>query len=183
VEAAFHVSIKDYRSSDGQTFFANDTDVQIPASLSGTIVAVLGLTNVAALRPLYQRSSTVKPHYGGGPGGTGLTPSQIAGIYGATPVYRHLHEAGQGVTFGLVELSGYTPSDISVYENTFFPGLPHVPLVNIPVNGGATDHKDAGEVELDIEMQIALAKASLPLQVIMVLSTALHKTHLILRFK
>ncbi|GCE08100.1 S53 family peptidase [Dictyobacter aurantiacus] len=164
VEAAFHVSIRYYQGAGGNVFFSNNTDPQIPASLQGIVIGILGLNNAPAAyprsvktRPASRRSSQVAD-YGGGPNGSGLTPSQIASIYNADPVYRKLHDWGQRTTLGLFQLSGYTPSDITVYENTFH--LRHVPLVNILVDGGATDHSGAVEVALDIEMQIALAQGA-----------------------
>jgi subtilase family serine protease len=85
-----------------------------------------------------------------------LTPSQIAGIYNADPLYA-AGNTGQGIILGLFELSGYTQSDIRTYEKQF--GLPNVPVVNLPnpTLGGPTDSAGAAEVELDIELQIALA--------------------------
>jgi subtilase family serine protease len=155
IEAAFHVSIMDYHSSDGSTFFSNSTYVQIPISLSGIIQGVLGLNNISVPPPLSQSSGKSTPNFGGGPGGSGLTPSQLAGIYDAGPVYKKLHDKGQGVTLGLFELYDYTHSDIAVYEKQF--GLPHVPITIIPVAGGTTDHSGAAEDELDIEAQMSLA--------------------------
>ena len=55
----------------------------------------------------------------------------------------------------MYELAGYTSSDITFYENHYH--LPHVKLVNKLVLGGATTHNGAAEVELDIELQIAMA--------------------------
>ena len=170
VEAAFHTSINDYRSPDGQVFYANGTNALLPGSLSGNVIGVLGLTNavsqnsqrrVADSKP--GQSPNLPPPYGGGPYGRGLTPSQIAGIYDSTSVYKQLHDRGQGITLGLFELSGYTQSDIGAYENYF--GLRHVPLQNRPVLGGpipiggALDYA-AGEVELDIELQIEMAQGA-----------------------
>jgi subtilase family serine protease len=167
IEAAFHTTINDYSSSDGKVFYANSTSAQIPAILSGSVIGVLGLNNAANEQTHIQlsaksasQSPNLPPPYGGGPFGRGLTPSQFQGIYDATPVYKQLHDRGQGITLAVFELSGYTQSDIGVYENKF--NLRHVPLQNrlvlggpIPV-GGALDYA-AGEVELDIELQIAMA--------------------------
>jgi len=156
VEAAFHTHINNYRAGDGRRYFANATDPMIPANLSGIIDGVVGLENYTRLHTNHTR--TVSPHYGGGPGGTGLTPSQIAGIYLANPLYA-LGDHGAGRTLGVFELSNYTQGDISVYCTQFSLTCPT--LTNINVDGGSgTDHSGAGEVELDIELQIALAPAT-----------------------
>jgi subtilase family serine protease len=158
MEAAFHTRINDYRGSDSKTYFANATSLQIPASLNGVVQGVVGLDNLARAHTNTEiaQAGTAKPHFGGGPGGTGLTPSQIAGIYLADPLYALGNKGkGAGKTLAVFELSGYTQSDIGTYESQF--GLPSPTLTNINVDGGPTDNTGAGEVELDIELQIALA--------------------------
>ncbi len=182
VETAFHTSIIDYRAK-GQTFYQNSTAAQIPSSLNNTVVGVVGLSNAAHAHPHYittrqaaQIQGKAVPHYGAGPGGSGLTPSQIASLYDATNVYK-LGRRGQGAgaTLAVFELSGYTPADITTYEHQFFGAAENVPLVDINVDGGpitpacpsgdqcnpANDFSGDVEVEADIEMQIAIApKAS-----------------------
>lgn len=48
-EAAFNTSLVKF-SQNGVTVFANIQDAQVPSSLSGTVLAVLGLNNLAAMR-------------------------------------------------------------------------------------------------------------------------------------
>ncbi len=48
-EAAFNTSLVNF-SQNGVTVFANIQDAQVPSSLSGTVLAVLGLNNLAAMR-------------------------------------------------------------------------------------------------------------------------------------
>jgi kumamolisin len=161
VEAAFHTAINDYRLTDGHIYYSNATDVQIPTSLSNAVLGVFGLSSMSPMRSLAVTDYTPRqgtpppPAYGGGPFGSGLTPSQIAGIYDATRVYSNLHDTGQGVTLAVFELAGYRARDITVYEKQYH--LRHVPLVNKPVLGGVTTDNGAVEVELDIEFQIAMA--------------------------
>lgn len=162
IEAAFHTTINDYRLTTGKQYFANSSNVQIPANLRN-IIGVIGLSNITTYQPHMQpaqgQQPKLAPPYGGGPFGRGLTPSQIAGIYNATPVYQRLKTQGQGVTLGLYELSGYTRNDIEVYTKAFH--LPSVPLVNKPILGGPIPvnrsvDDGAAEVELDIELQLAM---------------------------
>lgn len=179
VEAAFHTRINDYQAANGQSFFQNDTAVQIPASLSGLVIAVTGLSNTGRLHPQYittraaaQKAGKPVPQYGAGPGGSGLTPSQTAGLYNATGVYKlGSRGKGKGATLAVFELSGYTPADITVYEHQFFGPSENVQLVDINVDGGPVtpicppgdmcppppDYSGDVEVEADIEMQIAIA--------------------------
>ncbi|HEX3685332.1 MAG TPA: S53 family peptidase [Bryobacteraceae bacterium] len=50
VETAFNTSLASF-TQHGKTIFANLRDAQVPASLSNTVVAVLGLNNISALHP------------------------------------------------------------------------------------------------------------------------------------
>jgi kumamolisin len=158
LERAFRTTINDYLRSDGSTFFANSTPVQIPQTWQGIVEGVFGLSDAVRNKPLLalqhaQQGRRTQALYGGGPAG-GLTPTQIAGIYDANPIYTIL---GHGVTLGLLEFSGYTPGDAVGYESQF--GLATVPQQYIMVNGGPADHTNAMEVALDVEMMAALASS------------------------
>jgi kumamolisin len=163
IETAFHTTINTYAPSNGAQYFGNSANIEIPASLSGIVTGVFGLNGFPADKSydkvdnggLSAHASTPPPPYGGGPLGSGLTPSQFTSIYDISPVYTALQDRGQGMTLAVFELSGYTASDISKYELQYH--LPRMPIINRPVLGGATDHSGAGEVELDIELQIATA--------------------------
>src|ERR1700761_4196359 len=50
VEAAFNTALASF-TQNGKTIFANVSDAQVPASLSSTVVSVLGLNNISALHP------------------------------------------------------------------------------------------------------------------------------------
>jgi subtilase family serine protease len=111
--------------------------------------------------------------YGGGPGCTGLTPSQTNSIYGApaaSPVTQ-----GSGVNAALFELSAYQASDVATWAKTFY-GPGYKPsLSNVTVDGGPLDpvcppndscppqyESYAGDIEVvaDIENTLAVAKDS-----------------------
>ncbi len=49
-ERAFHVTIRDYQAGD-RTFYANDDDPGVPASIAPYIMAIEGLSNLAIPRP------------------------------------------------------------------------------------------------------------------------------------
>ena len=162
VASTFHTAINDYTLTNGVTYYANASNVLLPSSLTSNVLGVYGLNSFKAYKSYDMMESTSNganaappPAYGGGPLGSGLTPSQIAGIYNVTPVYTKLDNKGHGTTLALFELSGYTASDINAYTKQF--GLPKANLVDKKVLGGAADDSGAGEVELDIELQIALA--------------------------
>lgn len=156
LESAFNLRMHRYLASDGREFHAPDNDPEVPDFIAARIVGVVGLEN-AAVWHTHNRYSQARPmrqsptQIGSGPGG-GLTPNDIKSAYnldkGAS--------VGSGQVLGLFELSGYTASDVTAYENSF--GLPYVPLQNVLVDGySGKAGSGADEVTLDIELQIALA--------------------------
>ncbi len=157
IEKAFGVHINRYQARNGRKFYANDANPILPANLQGKVSGIVGLDNFAVRRAHnIQRPNNafngfgVKPH-GSGPGG-GLTPKDITTAYGLKGVAAN----GAGQTIALFELDGYTASDVTNYLNFF--NLPKVPLKNILVDGfNGSAGGGAGEVTLDIELQIAIA--------------------------
>jgi subtilase family serine protease len=108
--------------------------------------------------------------YGGGPGCSGLTPSQVNSIYGAPHVGSR--GKGAGVTLGVFELSWYQASDIATWAHQFYGGGYTPPLTNEVVDGGplapvcpsgdmcpANFNGYAGDVEVDADIEVSLAVA------------------------
>jgi subtilase family serine protease len=167
VERAFGVRLLRFLAPDGRLFRAPDAAPGIPAALSGKLQGVIGLDDAAVWRPHYRVRQMPAgggifadafgggqgwtPFGGSGPGG-GLSPGDIKTAYSLSGTALN----GSGQTLGLFELDGYTASDVTSYENFF--SLPHVPLQNVLVDGSSGGAgSGAGEVTLDIELQIALA--------------------------
>ncbi|HEY7946598.1 MAG TPA: S53 family peptidase [Acidimicrobiales bacterium] len=175
VAAAFSTSFDTYTTPAGQSFFSDTAPARVPADLAPSVAGVIGLADTAEEHPVGIATASVRSpvaHYGGGPFGSGLTPSQLDGIYGAgAALSAGARGQGRGVTMGVFELSGYTPGDITQYARQFFGSRSQPRLVNVNVDGGPLTPKcppgddchhrnDYGgdiEVEADIETQIALA--------------------------
>ncbi len=156
VEAAFGVSLTQYQAADGRVFHAPNREPSLPAALAGKVLAVAGLENAEVWHPESRRltpdaAALLAPYQiGTGPGG-GLSPANIKAAYNVPS-----SPTGSGQTLALFELDGYKATDISAYESTF--SLPNVPLTNVLVDGySGASGSGAGEVTLDIELQIALA--------------------------
>ncbi len=108
--------------------------------------------------------------YGGGPGCSGLTPSQINSMYGAP--YSSPRTQGAGVTAAVFELSGYQQSDIDTWAHYFYgPGY-NPPLEDVTVDGGplapvcpAGDtcppqyEYYSSDIEVDADIEVSLAVA------------------------
>ncbi len=163
VNAAFGVTINKYQAPDGRVFHAPDRDVSIPASLSSSIIGIIGLDDATAPQPLAVPLAATSNITGDvqnpGEQGTGVqggfSPSDLKTAYGLSGLDPTINGAGQ--TIAMVEYgSAFTPKDILQYEYTY--NLPRVPLAVVPVDGGVTTFGGAStETVLDIDMQIAMA--------------------------
>jgi subtilase family serine protease len=199
VDAAFATTIDKYRNARG-TFYSNASPASMPASLASSVLGVVGLTNTVRLQPGAETApagstghgsgepSCEIPYpttlaqlqaipangpfngYGGGPGCSGLTPSQTNSIYHAPSAGRSAKGAGANVA--VFELSAYNHSDIATWAHTFYgPGY-HPRLADINVDGGPlapnTSQCPVGdtcfygyggddEVEADIEQDLTVA--------------------------
>ena len=165
VQSAFNVHLKNYQLPTGRVFRAPDVEPSVPVSIAGRLQSVIGL-DTAGVWHTNSHSKAIDPlafldprQTGSGPG-SGLTPSDIKTAYNLSGS----SQDGSGQTLGLFELDGYTASDITHYETYF--GLPNMTLQNVLVDSysGAAG-SGAGEVTLDIELQIALAPKATKLYV------------------
>jgi subtilase family serine protease len=199
IEAAFATTINNYRNAKGGRFYSNATPASVPDSLASSVLGVVGLTNTVRLQPAAQLASAGSagkggepsceipypttlaelqaipaggPYngYGGGPGCSGLTPSQTNGIYNAP--HAGPSAKGAGANVAVFELSAYNHSDIKTWAHTFYgPGY-NPRLVDLNVDGGPlapdTSQCPVGdtcfygyggddEVEADIEQDLTVA--------------------------
>jgi subtilase family serine protease len=164
VERAFSVQLDRYQAASGRTFRAPSRDPQIPVQMVGRLAAIVGMDTAAVWQthsvekqPAAQAfaaggSGGVQPNQTGSGPGAGLTPADIKTAYNLNGIGSN----GAGQSLALFELDGYKAGDITAYESYY--GLPNVPLQNVLVDGysGAAG-TGAGEVTLDIELQIAVA--------------------------
>jgi subtilase family serine protease len=199
IDTAFATTINNYRSSKGVRFYSNAKPASVPAALASHVLGVVGLTNTVRLRPTYQLTAASKakhssepsceiPYpqtlaqldaipangpfngYGGGPGCSGLTPSQTNSLYNAPNAGPRGRGAGANVA--VFELSAYNQSDITTWAHTFYGPRYQPRLVNINVDGGPlatnTSQCPTGdtcfygyggdiEVEADIEQDLTIA--------------------------
>jgi subtilase family serine protease len=106
--------------------------------------------------------------YGGGPGCSGLTPSQTNSLYGAPNVGPR--GEGLGVNTAVFELSAYQASDIDTWAHQFYGPSYTPPLKNNIVDGGPLHPKCptgdtcppnyngyAGDIEVDADIETQLA--------------------------
>jgi kumamolisin len=143
IEHAFNLSIDDYQLGN-RTFYANDTNPALPATVAPLIRSVSGLSNLAKPRPAI--------------GPSPATPMSIATAYTSPALPPNINGVGQIV--GLLEWDNFNSSDVSNWLNAV--GLPAnmINQVNrVDVNGGTAPSNGPGtqEVLLDIEAVLGIA--------------------------
>jgi len=159
MQKAFGVELKN-ASADGENYYrVREGGIQIPASLSGIVVAVLGLDDRPQAQPHFRviDDSHAKPGISPHAASTNIsyTPIQVGELYqfpaGATA-------AGQ--TIAIVELGGgFRSADIKAYFKTLGVKAPTVSAVSVDKgkNAPTTSNSADGEVMLDIEVAAAVA--------------------------
>jgi hypothetical protein len=162
VEAAFGVHLLGYRRADGSQFHAPDTSPVIPGTLAGRVVGVFGLDT--SFRP--QRYSHFAPASAGAASPDGTDSLSFTGIQGLDPNdVRSVYDLplnsqstnGTGQTLAVFEMDGWTPSDITTWENQYSASSVTPTLKSVDGGDGTPQtFGGASETELDIEMELTL---------------------------
>ena len=169
VETAFNVSLAQY-SVNGATVYANTSPAQVPQSLSGTVLAVLGLNNIVHYHTDLTNGSSSPPSKATDPCTPPVcnTPAQPLADTAFGPAdYQIAYDAAcpsdnakcpaekfppaSCVTIGSIaegEIS-QTITDLANYETAF--DLPKVPVT--AVYAGIASPDTSGQVEWDLDSQ------------------------------
>jgi subtilase family serine protease len=125
---------------------------------------------LSQLVDIYVNGASVPLGYGGGPGCSGLTPSQTNSLYDAPSAGPR--GKGAGGTTAVFELSAYQRSDIVTWAHHYYGRHFTPPLTNVIVDGGPlnpqcpagdtcppSEQGYAGDIEVDadIEQQLSIA--------------------------
>ena len=162
VEKAFHITLRTYRHpTEARDFFAPDTEPTVDTALP--IADIEGLSDFSRPHPKWVRGTkettvNATPENGTAPDGSGdLFGNDFRNAYvpGTT-----LTGAGQSV--GLFELDGYYTNDIVNYAKQAGNGRTNIVVQAVLIdsyNGKPSTSLEGaeGEVELDIEMAMAMA--------------------------
>ena len=166
IEKTFNVAMRTYRvPGESRIFYSPDREPSL--TLDVPVAHISGLNDYAYPHPAAGRRPAELGV--GGPGaGTGSGPESSFLGSDMRAAYNMGSHTGSGQTVGLVEFSGYTASDISLYFSNIHQ-TNNVPIANIVVDGGsATNWNDAdneGEVCLDIEQAVSVAPGLTQLRV------------------
>jgi subtilase family serine protease len=143
------------------------------ATSSASASCETGYVTTKQLFALVSKGTNFPYGYGGGPGCTGLTPSQTNSIYGAPAASPATQ--GSDVNAAVFEMSAYLASDIDTWASTFYGPSYSAKLSNVNVDGGPLNpicpagdscppafESYAGDIEVvaDIENTLAVAKDS-----------------------
>jgi kumamolisin len=150
LQKAFGV-VLEQKTIDGAEYRVREGGIELPASLSGMVEAVLGLDN----RPQAQPHFLIFKPFAGTAAPSSYTPPQVAAAYNFPAT-----ASGTGQTIGLIELGGgYRQADLTAWFQTL--GLSAPGITAVSVDGGKNAPSTAtsadGEVMLDIEVSGSVA--------------------------
>jgi pseudomonalisin len=171
VEAAFNTSLSQY-SVNGTIVFVNTTGAQVPTSLSGIVVAVLGLNNVAVMHSDIATLTTgpqtapCTPPQCPTPdlSNETFTPQQYQISYNAACPSDNVNCAaknfstGHNTVVGIIAEGDLTQvvTDLATFETTY--NLPKVPVTVVNAGLPSADTSGADEWDLDSQSSTGIAQ-------------------------
>ena len=187
VEQTFGVHIGDYRTGN-RTFYANDSDPELPAAIAAKVQSITGLSNLGTPQPsikaiqktLCQIAVAINVYLHGVPGATlaqqqaeaqkkleaciknvANTQAQQSYFFTDPPPPAWQGADGTGQTVGLLEFDTFNASDISDYINLIeLPGNKISDISEVHVNGGFVGPPGAGQDEVLLDIDEVLNVAS-----------------------
>jgi hypothetical protein len=173
VEAAFHTNLERVRLANGTMGQATTSAVRLPASIAGSVQAVVGLDNLVhemstlAKSPRHVATPLRKlARTSGGPVACpaaqeleiegALTDQEVSHSYGASPLYAG-GDLGQGQTVDIYELEPFSMSDIRTFDECYFDANHTSNITVTNIDGGPGTGPGSGEAALDVEDVSAFA--------------------------
>ncbi|WP_158543277.1 PKD domain-containing protein [Dyella psychrodurans] len=148
-QAAFNTSFVHVKTHDGRDAYANNSAIQIPASLQGSVNAVLGMQNVHTahvfakrLNPHVAHANTPHPFASGS--AVGHQPSDFVSIYGASGLPNVTSVPVGSVSEG--DMSN-VQSDVASVD----------PGVTLTLKGSTGGSDTSGDAEWDLDSQDIIA--------------------------
>jgi subtilase family serine protease len=163
-EQAFHTQIHNY-TVNGQTHFANATQISLPSAFASTVSRVGGLHDFKPqprfVRPAGTKTASAQPHFTSGISGDHfLAPGDFAVIYNVNPLYSAGY-TGSGQTIGIMGQTDIVMADITDFRNAAAlpANNPTVFLIPGSADPGIGDASgDINEADLDLEWSGGVAK-------------------------
>lgn len=162
VERALGVQMHHYLTITGKNVVASTVEPAVDANVAGLIYGIVGLNNFATPHQhiaMFKRDGAGQGNpAGSGPNG-GLMGTDVKTAYSLNGI----SQTGEGQVIGVAEFDGYTASDISTYAQQNGTSNPSIQNIYVDgYDGTPSQGQNSGsiEVELDLEMQAALAPAA-----------------------
>ncbi len=164
VDRTFGVTLKSYTAHNGQTYYGNDTDPQLPAWLISQVQSFTGLNNAVRFQhpPLRNHVAGKFTHASVQPTclpqdttGSYLLPSQMATAYNLNGLYNAGYQ-GEGQSIALFELATFNASDLTAYASCYGHSITPVQTV---VTGSSAVPSDGGIIEVELDAQVILSAA------------------------
>lgn len=163
-EQAFHTQIHNY-TVNGETHFANATQISLPSAFASTVSRVGGLHDFKPqprlVRPAGTKTDSTPPHFTSGISGDHfVAPGDFAVIYNVSPLYSAGY-TGSGQTIGIMGQTDIVMTDITDFRSAagLPPNNPTVFLIPGSADPGIGDASgDINEADLDLEWSGAVAK-------------------------
>jgi kumamolisin len=161
IKKAFGVELNQ-KTIEGVAYRVREGGIQLPESLTGSVLAVLGLDNRPQAKPHFRmRSEEPKAalHAADAPAQpSSYTPPQVAQAYQWPAT-----ASGAGQTIGIIELGGgYRAADLKTYFQSL--SVPNPAITSVSVDGGKNAPSNANsadtEVMLDIEVAGSVAQGA-----------------------
>lgn len=148
VESAFQTEIHRY-VIDGETYFANATELQFPQALESLVSGVRGLHD------FWRKPSAVFPQYTTGSAANQLAPDDWATIYDVKPLYSSGID-GTGQRLAIIGRSDFNQASVNTFRSMF--GLPpsQIEMHLVGPDPGITNA--ASEATLDLQWSGAIAR-------------------------
>jgi kumamolisin len=156
MQKAFGVEL-DQKIIDGIEYRVREGGIQLPAELTGAVLAVLGLDNRPQAKPhiRLRRVHLEAADSAAAPAPTSYNPPQVAQAYQFPST-----ASGAGETIAIIELGGgYRQDDLTTYFQGLNLALPAVSAVGVDggANSPSTGSSADSEVMLDIEVASSVA--------------------------
>jgi kumamolisin len=161
IQKAFGVELNQ-KTIDGMEFRVREGSIRLPQSLTGSVLAVLGLDNRPQAKPHF-RIKREEPKAGLQAADTQAQPSSYNPPQVAQAYQWPATASGTGQTIGIIELGGgYRTTDLTTYFKSL--NLTTPAITSVSVDGGKNAPSNAnsadGEVMLDIEVAGSVAQGA-----------------------
>jgi kumamolisin len=158
IQKAFGVELNQ-KTIEGVEYRVREGGIQLPASLTGSVLAVLGLDNRPQAKPHF-RMRREEPKVGLQAADAPAQPSSYDPPQVAQAYQWPATASGAGQTIGIIELGGgYRTTDLTTYFKSLNLSSPAITAVSVDggKNAPSTANSADGEVMLDIEVAGSVA--------------------------